>query len=56
MMTKKILQQLAIERCRMHASHILAVCHMREDGGGVCDMIESLNKDFNLIEDLIEPD
>ncbi len=54
MITKKILQQLAIERCRMHVSHITAIHHLQKGDIGVGDMVANLNNDLTLIENLID--
>lgn len=61
MTDKKILHQLAIERCRLHVSHICALNHMMDEDDVAKEvsqsylngLIANLNQDFEFIENLI---
>ena len=61
MTDKKIIKKLAVERCRLHISHLCALQHLLkgvdEGDSGVFepmhDLFESLNRDLGVIEALI---
>jgi len=61
MADQKIVQKLALERCRVHLSHICALTHLSgrldEMGGNssasLNGLFESLHRDLTIIEELI---
>jgi hypothetical protein len=60
MVDKIIIQKLALERCKVHVSHLCAMQHLLQQGGNdVADfnhlngLFENLNRDLSLIENLI---
>jgi len=55
-MEEKIIQKLALERCRLYLSQITALCHLHEDQMMIGELVSYMNQDFSLIEDLITPE
>lgn len=64
MTSKELAQKLALERCRMNLSQICALNHLvllhdesfsaKAEGVSMDALIENLNRDFALIEGLLE--
>ena len=61
MTRENIIQKLAIERCKLHISHLLALQHLlggrgddtEEGSEHLTGLFEHLNRDLELIENLI---
>ncbi len=61
MTDKNIIKKLAVERCRLHVSHLFALQHLLrgayqkegEDPEYMHGLFENLNRDLALIESLI---
>ena len=58
MIDKAIIQKLALERCRVHVSHLYAMQHLlsescESDDNHLNGLFENLNRDLSLIEELI---
>ena len=52
-MDDKMIQKLALERCRLYLSQITAICHLNQEEVLIGDIVSNMHKDFSLIEDLI---
>lgn len=49
-----LLQKMALERCRLHVSHICAHHHLLAEDFVIGDVIERLNQEIDLIEKLLD--